>query len=105
METGRWGVNSMSLWEKWEREKLEKQGVKVEHHSDVKIVKIHETPPKSYFRKQMYVVAGVLVTCLVLVHMAIVFEALYSGRRWSETYIVRLFVAKQEQREAMSNNP
>ena len=92
----------MSLWEKWEREKLEKQGVKVEYPRDVDI---HETHPKSDIRKQIYVVAGITLACFLLVYAAIVFEALYSGRRWSDTYIVRLFATKEAQRETLSNNP
>jgi hypothetical protein len=92
----------MSLWEKWEREKLEKQGIKVERPRDVEI---HETHPKSDIRKQLYIVGAVVIGSLLLVHAAIVFETLYTGRRWSETYIVRLFATREEQREALSNNP
>jgi hypothetical protein len=91
----------MSLWEKWEREKLEKQGIKVERPRDVDI---HPTHPKSNIRKQVYLVAVVAVACIVLVHVAIAFEALYSGRRWSETYIVRLFSAREADREAVSES-
>ena len=92
----------MSLWEKWEREKLEKQGIKVDRPSDVEI---HETHPKSNIRRQIYVVAGIAVGCLLLVYAAIISEVLYTGRRWSDSYIVRLFAAQEAQREAISNNP
>ncbi|MDR1649203.1 MAG: hypothetical protein LBR71_02990 [Synergistaceae bacterium] len=92
----------MSLWEKWEREKLEKQGIKLE---PVRDVEIHATHPKSNIRRQICMAVGVAFVCLLLVHMAMVFEALYSGRRWSDTYIVRLFAAKEAQREAISDNP
>jgi hypothetical protein len=92
----------MSLWDKWEREKLEKQGIKVERPRDVEI---HATHPKSNIRKQVYVVVGIAAACILLVHAAIVFEALYTGRRWSDTYIVRLFAAREAARETMSDNP
>jgi hypothetical protein len=96
------GGELMSLWEKWEREKLEKQGIKLE---PVRDVEIHATHPKNNIRRQLYVVIGVVFICILLVHMSIAFEVFYSGRRWSDTYIVRLFAAKEEQREAISNNP
>ncbi|MDR2175627.1 MAG: hypothetical protein LBO82_06785 [Synergistaceae bacterium] len=92
----------VSLWEKWEREKQEEQGIKQEHPRDVEI---YETHPKTNIRRQLYVVVGVVFVCLLLVHVAIVFEALYSGRRWSDTYIVRLFAAREADREAISSNP
>jgi hypothetical protein len=92
----------MSLWEKWEREKLEKQGIKVEYDKDVKI---YDTHPQRSLRKQICVVAGVFFACLLLVHMALVFEALYTGRRWSDTYIVRLFAAREAERESASRTP
>jgi hypothetical protein len=91
----------MSLWKKWEREKLEKQGIAVEYDRDVEI---HEIHPKRNMRRQVCVVIGVVLVCLLLVHTALVFEALYSGRRWSDTYIVRLFAAREEQRMEMSEN-
>lgn len=91
----------MSLWEKWEREKLEKQGIKVEHHSDVEI---HETHPKANIRKQIWIVTGTVFACLLLVYVALTLEALYSGRRWSDTYIVRLFAEKEIQRQTTTGN-
>jgi hypothetical protein len=96
------GGESMSLWDKWEREKLEKQGIKVEHPRDVEIHAIH---PKNNIRRQICLAAGVAFICILLVHAAIAFEVLYTGRRWSETYIVRLFAAREAEREAMSENP
>ena len=91
----------MSLWDKWERVKLEKQGIKVEHHRDVEI---HETHPKADTRKQIWIVVGAFFACIAVVFLALAFEAVYNGRRWSDTYIVRLFAERQAQREAMSRN-
>ncbi|MDR1977744.1 MAG: hypothetical protein LBQ42_03315 [Synergistaceae bacterium] len=91
----------MSLWEKWEREKLEKQGIKVERHSDVEI---YEMRSKVDIRKQVWIVLGTIVACCVAVYAALVLEALYNGRRWSETYIVYLFAEKEMQRQSISNN-
>ncbi|MDR1621058.1 MAG: hypothetical protein LBS00_01645 [Synergistaceae bacterium] len=89
----------MSLWEKWEREKLEKQGIKVEHHSDVEI---HDTRSKVDVRTQIWTLLGAVVACLAIVYAALVFEALLGGRPWTDTYIVRLIAAKEAQRQAMS---
>jgi hypothetical protein len=90
----------MSLWEKWEREKLEKQGIKVERPRDVEI---HEMRSKSDIRKQTLIVLGTIAACLVMVYFAMILEALYNGRRWSETYIVRFLVEKEIQRQSMPN--
>jgi uncharacterized membrane protein YvbJ len=86
----------MSLWEKWEREKLEKQGIQVERRKDVEIFDMR---PKRNIRKQILVVFGVTAVCLVLVYAAMLFEAIYSGRRWSDTYIIRFIAARSAQRE------
>jgi hypothetical protein len=92
----------MSLWEKWEREKLEKEGIKVERHSDVEI---YEMRPKANIRKQVWIVLGTIGACCVIVYLALILEALYNGRRWSDTYIVRLIATKEAQRQSISNNP
>ncbi|NLL36431.1 MAG: hypothetical protein GX256_02775 [Fretibacterium sp.] len=93
----------MSLWEKWEREKLAKQGIHVEVPRDVEI---HETYSKPNLRKQVRIVLLTLALCLVLVALAVFFEAFYTGKRWSETYFVRLLVSKEQQREDISRrNP
>ena len=90
----------MSLWEKWEREALEKQGIKVEHRSDVEI---HDARVKLDWRKQVWVIAGAVVACLVIVYAALIVEAVFNGRRWSDTYIVHLIAERHAQRAAMSN--
>ncbi|MDR1377268.1 MAG: hypothetical protein LBJ22_07125 [Synergistaceae bacterium] len=92
----------MSLWEKWEREELEKQGIKVERPVDVEI---HDMRPKSDIRKQALIVLGAIGACCVIVYAAMILEALYNGRRWSETYIVRFLAEKEIQRQSMPNNP
>ncbi|MDR1378315.1 MAG: hypothetical protein LBJ36_04615 [Synergistaceae bacterium] len=90
----------MSLWEKWEREKLEAQGIKVErpHH-----VKIYETRSKVNWYKQTFYVFAAFFGCLLAVYAALTFEAVYSGRRWSDTYIVHLFSNREIQRGAAPN--
>jgi hypothetical protein len=90
----------MSLWEKWERESLEKQGIKVKHHSDVDI---QDTRIKADWHKQTWIVVGTIAACLFVVYAAMVFEALFEGRRWSDTYIVHLFAEREAQREDISN--
>ena len=93
----------MSLWEKWEREKLEKQGIKVERNSDVEI---YEMRPKANIRKQALIVIGTIGACFAVVYLALILEALYNGRRWSDTYIVRFIAAKETQRQSIAgNNP
>ena len=91
----------MSLWEKWEKEKLEKMGVKVERRSDVII---HDTRQKTDLHKQALIVLGALAACFLMVYLAITFDALSTGRRWSETYIVRFFVERNAQRIAKAEN-
>ena len=91
----------MSLWEKWESEKLEKQGIKVERHSDVEIREMHSEPN---LYKQTWIVVGALAACFFAVYAALVLEAVINGRRWSDTYLIRLFAQKEAQREAISGN-
>jgi hypothetical protein len=90
----------MSLWDKWEREKLEAQGIKVERPRDVEI---YETREKVNWSKQAVYVFAAIAGCLVAVYAALTLEALFNGRSWSDTYIVRLFAEKEAQREAMTN--
>ena len=94
------GGKKMSLWEKWEKEKLEQQGIKVERKSDVEI---HDTHPKTDFQKQAWIVAGALLACFLVVYLALVLNAIYGGN-WSDSLIVRMFIAKQEQRQSISSN-
>ena len=92
----------MSLWEKWEKEKLKNQGIKVERKDyDVKIYDIH---PKVDIRKQVWIVLGTVAVCFMLVYIALILQAVTSGRHWSDTYIVRLFVERGQQREAVSQS-
>ena len=86
----------MSLWDKWEREKLEKQGL---HYNSPEDVEIHPTHTKPNIRKQLWIVLGALVACVAVVFAALALESLFTGRRWADTYIVRLFVERQQQRE------
>jgi hypothetical protein len=96
------GGGKMSLWEKWEREKLEKEGIEVERHSDVEI---YEMRAKTDIRKQVLIVLGTIGACCLIIYLALILEALYNGRRWSDTYIVRFIATKEVQRQSMSNNP
>ena len=84
----------MSLWDKWEREKLERMGIKVERKSDVDI---RDTHPKPNFRKQAWIVTGALAACFMVVYLALVLNAMYGGR-WSDFPIVRVLVDRIEQR-------
>jgi hypothetical protein len=89
-------VRVMSLWEKWEKEKLKEQGIEVSPDRDFEIQPVH---PKANLREQAWIVAGATLVCFALVYGALVLEALYNGRRWSETYLVRLFAEREEERE------
>ena len=82
----------MSLWEKWEREKLEKMGIKVERKSDVQI---RDTRHKHDVLKQTWVVLGALAICLCLSFAAVF---IFTDNRWTNTYIVRLIVERNEVR-------
>lgn len=93
----------MSLWEKWEREKLRRQGFDVQ---DPKDVEIHESYQKPNVRKQVAIVLVTCIGCLLLVLMAMLTEALMTGKQWSKTYIVQLFATMQRAREERaSQNP
>jgi hypothetical protein len=91
----------VSLWDKWEREKLEAQGIKVERPRDVEI---HATREKINWSKQAIYVFAALAGCLFAVYAALTLEALFNGRRWSDTYIVHLFAEKEAQRGTATNN-
>ncbi|MDR1740693.1 MAG: hypothetical protein LBR38_02450 [Synergistaceae bacterium] len=80
----------MSLWEKWERERLQKQGIEVER----KDIIIDDLPNEPSVLHQVFVAIGTLLVCLVVVYGAFVLEAVFNGRRWTDTYIVRLFAER-----------
>ena len=54
----------MSLWEKWEREKLRKKGFRVREPKDVEI---HASYMKPNIRKQIAIVLLACIGCLLLV--------------------------------------
>ena len=83
----------MSLWEKWEREKLEKMGVKIERQNDVQI---HDMRSKFDFSKQVKIVLGAIVFCGVLVYIA---ATMFANGYWSDTYIARIFIERNEARQ------
>ena len=89
----------MSLWEKWEKEKLEKQGIKVERKSDVEI---HDTRPKPDFRTQMLIAGGTLLGCILFVYFAVVLYATYGGK-WEDSYLARLLVETEARRQSVSH--
>ena len=84
----------MSLWEKWEREKLERQGIKVERKDGVKIL---DTRPKPDVLKQSWILGGAILACLLVVYFALLLNHAYGGR-WSEFYLVRVFAETAERR-------
>ena len=90
----------MSLWDKWEREKQERMGIKVERKSDVDI---RDTRAKHNVHKQTWAVVGAVLACCLVVYFALVLNAMYGGD-WSDTLIVRMFVGRQEQRMATANS-
>ena len=93
----------MSLWEKWEREKLRKAGI---HVQDPKGVEVHESYTKPNLSRQIAISLAVCAGCLLLVLAAMLAETLVTGRQWSNTYIVRLFAAMQRTREEQAaQNP
>jgi len=84
----------MSLWEKWEREKLEKMGVKVERKSDVKIL---DTRPKPNIRKQSLIVILAALACCIMVLVGWILHERF-GTRWSDFPIIRHLAGTIEQR-------
>ena len=75
----------MSLWEKWEREKLEKQGIKVERKSDVKI---QDTRVKQDVRKQSLIVGLVIMACISMVFLGWTLHERF-GNQWSDFPVIR----------------
>lgn len=89
----------MSLWEKWEREKLEKQGIKVPRQSDVEI---HEMREKPSFKKQIGILFLAITACLALFFAAVTY---FNGANWwSNTYFARLLAERGAYREAVAEN-
>lgn len=86
----------MSLWEKWEREKLRRQGLDIRDPDKVDIQPEYKKPD---IQNQIVIVLTTLVLCVLLIFVATFVETVYTGRKWSETFIVRLFVEKEQQRE------
>ena len=66
----------MSLWEKWEREKLEQMGIEPERKSDVEI---HDMRLKPNVRMQLLIVAGALLVCFLTVYFAMFLNEMYGG--------------------------
>ena len=84
----------MSLWEKWEREKLERMGIEVERKSDVKIL---ETRPKGDIRKQSLIVVLAIVVCFIMVFVGITLHERFGGQ-WSDFPLIRHLTGTIEQR-------
>jgi hypothetical protein len=80
----------MSLWDKWEKEKMERHGIRVERKSDVDI---RDTRPKADVRKQTLVVSAAVLACFVVVYCAWLLNEMYSGH-WSDLYIIRVIAEK-----------
>ena len=90
----------MSLWEKWEREKLEQMGIEVERKSDVEIQNMR---PKANVRKQTLILAGAFLGCLLVVYFALVMNALYGGY-WSNFPLVRAVADRMDYRMSHLDN-
>ena len=91
----------MSLWEKWEREKLEQQGIEVERESKVEI---HDMRLKPNLRKQALIVLGALLACLLTVYVVLLLEERYGGR-WSDWYIIGFFAETERWRQSLPGRP
>ncbi|GHS87474.1 hypothetical protein AGMMS49957_07390 [Synergistales bacterium] len=85
----------MSLWEKWEREKLEAQGVKVERPRDVVI---EDKPVKKNPLSQFLIVALAVVLLFALYELAQE-DRIYRIKKWSGSYIGQFFAEREEGRE------
>ena len=84
----------MSLWEKWEREKKERMGIKVERKSDVYI---SDTQPKPDFRRQSLIVCGAIVACVISVLFLWALHDRYGGH-WSDFPMIRSITSIWERR-------
>lgn len=91
----------MSLWDKWEREKLEQQGIKVDHHSDVKI---SDSPIPVSMRRQIVLIGTVFLTCLLVVLLGLALSSYFGNSRWNSSYLLQLFSSRQQQRTEMSRS-
>lgn len=89
----------MSLWEKWEKEEKRKRGIRVDPD-----IKVHDEYKKPNLQKQLAIVAAVILGCLLFLFAFVVVESAYTGRRWSDSAVIRLLMNRQRQREAMSRN-
>ena len=86
----------MSLWEKWEKEKLEDQGIEVERHDDVKMYETRN------IRKQIGILLATVVACFVVVYLILLVNSFVS-RGWTDAYIVRFIAERDAQRQSTLN--
>ena len=70
----------MSLWKKWEKEKLEKMGLKPER--DKSDVEIFDTRPRPNTSKQLVIVGVAVLCCLLLVAVGIALQGRF-GTDWN----------------------
>ena len=84
----------MSLWDKWEKEKLERMGVEVERKSDVKIL---ETRSKPNIRQQLLVLLLAILACFSLVFLGWALHDRF-GADWSDFPLIRHLAGTIEQR-------
>ena len=84
----------MSLWEKWENEKRKAQGLEVKRD-----VEIRDSYKKPDLKRQLAIVGAVILGCLAIAVASVIFESSYMGRRWSDTFLIRLITQRYQQRE------
>lgn len=87
----------MSLWDKWEQEKRRKEGLEPEA-----VVEVRDTYHKPNVPKQILIVVAAVVFFILLLLTSVIIESAYTGRRWSDSAVIRLLIDRQHQREEMS---
>jgi hypothetical protein len=90
----------MSLWDKWEREKQERMGIKVERKSDVEI---HDTREKPDARKQSMILVLAVLACFLGVYFCFMLYARY-GDYWSDFPMIRALTSQFEYRIEQRRN-
>jgi hypothetical protein len=84
----------MSLWDKWEREKLEKMGIKVERKDGIKI---QDTRTKSNFRKQFLTITLAIAATVSVMFLGWAIHDRFGGH-WSDFPLIRSLAGTIERR-------
>jgi len=85
----------MSLWKKWEKEKLKRMGIRIERQKDD--VRILDTRLKSDARKQLPTLILVVLTCFVIVFIGWTLRERHANC-WSDFPVIQYMAGMIERR-------